>query len=109
MNTREVNRSLVNPNSLVSFSNIANDPNSSQLPLQRCAGDCDNNTHCMPGLFCMQNNGYERVPGCKGTQNAWDYCVDIKDFDYGFTLLPSAGWNDDWHMSKPLRVNLTGE
>lgn len=111
MNTQEVNRSLVNPNSLIPFSTIGLDPNSSQLPLQRCAGDCDIDAHCMPGLFCMRDNPrYNRVPGCNGvTQNQWNYCVDINDFDYGFMLLPTAGWTEDWHMSKSLRVNLTGE
>lgn len=109
MNAQEVVRQLVNPNSVVSFVNVASDPNSTQLPLQRCGGDCDVNTHCMPGLFCQQNNGLERVPGCNGAQNSWDYCVDIDDFDYGFTLAPTGGWTDDWHMSKPLQVNLNGK
>ena len=58
----------------------------------------------------MQNNALESVPGCNDTQiNAWDYCVDINDFDYGFTLLPTGGWSGDWHYSEPLEVDLTGE
>ena len=108
MNTQQVNITLANPNSLGSFLNVAQDPTSLQLPLQRCAGDCDINTHCMSGLFCQQNTGLERVPGCNGTQNTWDYCVDLDDFDYGFTLLPTGGWTDDWQMSKPLQVNFNG-
>ena len=109
MNTQLVARPLVNPNSLRPFANVGSDPAGAQLPLQRCAGDCDNNAHCMPGLFCMQNKGLERVPGCNGTQVSYDYCVDINDFDYGFTLLPTGGWVDDWHISKLLKVNLSGK
>ena len=52
---------------------------------------------------------FKRVPGCSGVTNLWKFCADINDFDYGFTLLPSGGWTEDWHVSKPLRVNLTGE
>ncbi len=110
MNTQLVDRPPANPNSLLPFANIGNDPTAAQLPLRRCAGDCDIDAHCMPGLFCMQNNRLERVPGCSGgTQTTHDYCVDINDFDYGFTLLPTGGWIDDWHFSKPLQVNLNGE
>ena len=79
------------------------------MPLQRCEGDCDSDDECGDGLFCMDNNNYESVPGCTGSQNKWDYCVDIHDFDYGFTLLPTGGWDDDWHYSEPLEIDLTGE
>ena len=38
----------------------------------------------------MNNNNCGYVPSCTGSQNKWDYCVDIHDFDYGFTLLPTV-------------------
>ena len=80
------------------------------MPLQRCEGDCDIDDECDDGLFCMHNNNYESVPGCTGDQQReWDYCVDINDFDYGFTLLPTGGWDNDWHYSGPLEVDLNGE
>jgi hypothetical protein len=112
VNGQVVIRQRANPNSLATFVNVASDPTPAQLPLARCAGDCDSDTHCMPGLFCMQLDNGEHVPGCTGTRsstNSYDYCVDIDDFEYGFTLLPTGGWDDDWHMSKPLTVSLNGE
>ena len=110
MNTQLVIRRPTNPKSLRPFANIGGNPAAAELPLERCAGDCGIDADCMPGLFCMQNQGLERVPGCGGgTQATYDYCVDINDFDYGFTLLPTGGWNDDWHVSQPLQVNLNGE
>jgi hypothetical protein len=60
----------------------------------------------------MQLDNGEHVPGCTGTRSStssYDYCVNIDDFEYGFTLLPTGGWDDEWHMSKPLTVNLNGE
>ena len=66
----------------------------------------------------MQNLAKEPVPGCIGDQtNEMDYCVDINDFDVRFTWLPTGSWYaprwngdyGDWHYSKPLAVNLTGE
>jgi hypothetical protein len=112
VNGQVVTRQRANPNSLATFVNVAPDPTPAQLPLARCAGDCDSDTHCMPGLFCMQLDNGEHVPGCTGTRSStssYDYCVNIDDFEYGFTLLPTGGWDDDWHMSKPLTVNLNGE
>jgi hypothetical protein len=109
VNAQQVTRQLSNPNTPINFNNIATTPTAAQLPLQRCASDCDSNADCSHGLFCMQNNGLERVPGCIGVQTTWDYCVDIKDFDYGFTLLPTGSSDNKWHMSEPLSVTLVGE
>mmetsp|Transcript_6231 Transcript_6231/g.17446 ORF Transcript_6231/g.17446 Transcript_6231/m.17446 type:complete len:490 (+) Transcript_6231:215-1684(+) len=48
-------------------------------PFGRCAGDCDDNSDCMPGLICFQRTGFENatVPGCAGTaEEDVDYCYD---------------------------------
>ena len=108
---------ISNPNIVIPFNNTAGDPDNSYLPLQRCQGDCDSDNDCDAGLFCMENYAMEPVPGCNDTRNSgWDYCVDINDFDVRFTWLPTGSWNSpnpddrgDWHYSKPLAVNLTGE
>lgn len=101
-------RELTNPNSIGDVSNLGSSPPLDSFPLQRCEGDCDNDSHCTKGLFCMQRNGYEATPGCVDTsvKRGYDYCMSIQDFDYGFTLLPTGGWDDDWHKSKPLKVDL---
>ena len=39
-------------------------PSSDHFPMKRCEGDCDNDDQCEAGLFCMQNGGYESIPGC---------------------------------------------
>ena len=113
MNTQEVFREPTNPNHLVALNNIASNADkigSEFLPLQRCEGDCNNDDDCVHGLFCMQKDKRESVPGCSGTQmSKWDYCVDINDFGYGFTLLPTGSWVNNWHYSAPLKVDLTGE
>ena len=45
------------------------------FPLGQCQGDCDNDEECQPGLVCMQRDGGEVVPGCKGVDNnGADYC-----------------------------------
>jgi len=117
VNDQEVKRQLSNPNTPLPLNSITS---ASPLPssLARCDGDCDADIDCMPGLFCMQNTGYESVPGCSVDESAscpscqkkgWDYCADINDFDYGFTVLPTGGSDDDWHMTKPLKTNLIGE
>ena len=79
-------------------------------PLQRCEGDCDRDTDCDEELFCMSIDSIEVIPGCEGSRNAGsDFCADINDFDYAFTLLPSGGWSDDWSYSESLEIDLTGE
>lgn len=110
MNSQEVSRKLdINANPIIKVNSIGSNPDG---PLQRCEGSCGNNDKkCADGLFCMVNTGHETIPGCKGNANlGWDYCVDINDFtNYGFTLLSTGGWNEDWHISQPLEINLKGE
>lgn len=109
VNSQEIKRQDYNPNDIINFNNIGSNPT---VELGRCDGDCDSSTgDCAPGLFCMQyNNLLGEVPGCTGTRNSgWDYCLDAADFDNGFMLLPTGGWDDDWFYSEPLTVNLTGE
>lgn len=43
---------------------LGNSPPAEALPLQRCEGDCDNDGQCDDGLYCQQNDGLEKVPGC---------------------------------------------
>eukprot|EP01047_Picozoa_sp_COSAG01_P032317 COSAG01_NODE_2328_length_7893_cov_2.389017_2_plen_1888_part_00 len=44
----------------------------------QCAGDCDRDTDCKPGLKCWQRNNKVAAHGCvaggAGDVNAWDYC-----------------------------------
>ena len=48
---------------------------SSTSPCGRCQGDCDNDSHCGPGLKCFQRGAFELVPGCSGLgRRAFDYC-----------------------------------
>lgn len=53
-------------------------------PLQECEGDCDQDSDCARGLFCLQrtqtdgidNISNGRVPGCRGFDTtSTDYCV----------------------------------
>jgi len=46
--------------------------------LRRCAGDCDSDDDCVPGLFCIDRNSAGGVGGCVGTpeSNGYDYCTD---------------------------------
>ena len=48
-------------------------------PLQLCAGDCDLDFDCAPGLVCFQRYlPYQAVPGCSGgdgDETLTDYCV----------------------------------
>jgi len=45
-----------------------------------CQGDCDNDSQCMPGLWCFQRDGKAAVPGCRsggsGDVSNYDYCYD---------------------------------
>jgi hypothetical protein len=46
--------------------------------LGRCEGDCDDDSHCGPGLVCFQRNANEATPGCTGGEDdgsRTDYCV----------------------------------
>ena len=48
-------------------------------PLQQCAGDCDLDFDCAPGLVCFQRYlPYQAVPGCSGgdgDETLTDYCI----------------------------------
>jgi len=101
VNEEEIIRQLENPNPTMPLNNIGRNPANQS---DRCSGDCDKDDHCGAGLHCHKD---KVVPGCSGTaRNGWDYCVDINDFDYGFTLSPTGGWTDDWLVSAPLQVDL---
>lgn len=115
VNNQEVKQRPSNPNTPIPVNSITS---STPLPssLERCDGDCDTDSDCQPGLFCMQNSYLETVPGCSidvdsdcplCQKKGYDYCVALEDFDYGFTLTPTGGGTNDWHMSKPLKVNLS--
>jgi uncharacterized protein (DUF1501 family) len=112
VNAQEIERqSGYNPNPIIPFDNTAgNDPQNSNPDVQlgRCSGDCDSSSHCAPGLYCAQFDALEEGhPGCTGTRNSgWDFCLDPADMGSGFVLLPTGGWDDDWHYSEPLTVNL---
>jgi hypothetical protein len=51
------------------------------FPLQKCQGDCDNDTDCVDGLVCFQRGTQPTVPGCIGTADIpeIDYCADPAD------------------------------
>ena len=58
----------------------------SRYPLDRCEGDCDNDSHCEADLICFQRDGNELVPGCSGGQgdsSRTDYCIDPSDLPPG--------------------------
>merc|ERR1711981_1038230 len=77
------------PNALVDLGWSAH----SKGKLQRCQGDCDNDSHCAAGLKCFQRNGKTAVPGCnaggKGDTKDTDYC-------YKQTSSPNALVNLGW-------------
>ena len=53
-------------------------PPASQLPLQLCEGDCDDDGDCAGGLKCFQRTGLTPVPGCSGSgKTDYDYCIYV--------------------------------
>jgi hypothetical protein len=53
-------------------------PPASQLPLQLCEGDCDNDSDCAGALKCFQRDGLTPVPGCSGSGiSNYDYCMAV--------------------------------
>jgi hypothetical protein len=70
--------SSFNPSS--AFYLVVKGVNPSEI-LGRCEGDCDNDSHCEPGLKCFQRSGHTTVPGCinggSGDMSNYDYCVPI--------------------------------
>lgn len=53
------------------------------FPLQKCQGDCDDDSECAGSLECFQRNPGDsrKIPGCKGTPltGDTDYCYDPND------------------------------
>jgi hypothetical protein len=50
--------------------------------LAKCQGDCDWSSECQDGLICMQRDGNEPVPGCRGltsSKSGIDFCIDPND------------------------------
>ena len=44
--------------------------------IQRCEGDCDEDSHCATGLVCHQRDSHEAVKGCTGSGiSGMDYCA----------------------------------
>mmetsp|Transcript_30664 Transcript_30664/g.64801 ORF Transcript_30664/g.64801 Transcript_30664/m.64801 type:complete len:611 (+) Transcript_30664:516-2348(+) len=108
VNEQEVLRPAANPNPIVGVTNLG--LNFDTYPIGRCQADCNRDDQCNFGLFCYERNGDEAVPGCSGgAVTGWDYCVDISDFNFGFVLLPTGGWFDNWCYSDPLEVDLIGK
>jgi hypothetical protein len=62
--------------------------------LNRCQGDCDEDSHCGTGLKCFQRNAFEAVPGCTGGEQdatTSDYCIRSEDFqDATDIFVPSS-------------------
>ena len=56
-----------------------NPPDISNLPLQRCQGDCDSDSDCAEGLVCYQRPPHRTtIPGCEGISTTrTDFCVDL--------------------------------
>jgi hypothetical protein len=102
INDREQTRRAYNsPIPVVNYGGTPTD----NYPLERCAGDCDNDGHCQNGLICHQNNNVpdETVPGCsQDSTSSTDYCVDPRDYTQGVLFLPTGGWDDDWLYSEPI-------
>merc|ERR1712238_483701 len=52
--------------------------------LSECAGDCDNDTDCIPGTRCFKRDALSSdiVPGCTGFPViAMDYCISTEPSD----------------------------
>jgi hypothetical protein len=71
--------------SLLSVQAYGSDP-TDRYPLDRCRGDCDNDSQCKDGLVCFQRGSLESVPGCDGgtsDSSRSDYCIDPDDMNDG--------------------------
>jgi uncharacterized protein (DUF1501 family) len=107
----QVNGNLVpqqRANAITEIVDLGWSPPAENFPLPRCTGDCDSDGDCAEGLHCANNDALEPIPGCSGqlVGVGYDYCADVNDFsNVGF--LPTGGWTNDWHISKPLEVELT--
>jgi hypothetical protein len=62
------------------MNNVGVDGCSSKNPCEACAGDCDNDSDCAPGLKCFQRSGSKPsdILGCPktGQKSGWDYCYN---------------------------------
>jgi len=59
-----------------SYTPISNNNSCSPTsPCQKCAGDCDLDSDCMPGLVCPNRDGGEPIPGCIGTDSSSKHCT----------------------------------
>lgn len=77
-----VNATASNHRELKRIRVIDSDPTPSQLPLDRCVGDCDYDGHCKSGLICFQRTRFVAVPGCSGGKqdgSLSDYCIRKSD------------------------------
>lgn len=64
------------------IAHVGNNGNPAVLfPLQRCAGQCADDSQCQPGLVCLSRRlPTDPVWGCEGPLvDRTDYCVDPKD------------------------------
>jgi len=58
-----------------SLKDFGTTPPNNKRPLEICAGDCDKDSECQPGLACFQREGTTPVPGCSGAgKSGYDYC-----------------------------------
>ena len=72
------------------------------FPLKLCEGDCDNDGECAGTLVCMQRNGGEDVPGCKGFDSSLnDYCIE----DESLMKAPSAAPTKEVPTKSPRPTN----
>jgi len=64
----------------VAMTNLGSSGCTAQSPCQACAGDCDDDKDCAPGLKCYDRSGSQPsdIPGCPktGFTNDTDYCYD---------------------------------
>jgi hypothetical protein len=107
VNGQEITREAANPSMPIIY--YASNP-TDNYPLERCAGDCDNDGQCQGGLICHKNDGLpnEEIPGCSDySTSGSDYCVDPNDYTQGVLFLPTGGWDDDWLHTKKVRITLS--
>lgn len=64
--------------------------------LQKCQGDCGSDNDCAGNLICYQASSRGSVPGCAGTSDGTDYCVDPNESGGGGSnpSPPSGGGSD---------------
>jgi hypothetical protein len=67
------------------------------VKLEKCEGDCDEDTDCKPGLKCFhRQNGYTFVPGCSGLGGKnTDYCFDEGNPDLPDLSIVEGSWKQN--------------